>query len=105
MNKYLFIFCVMIIIFLIKYNFFLDTENMDDLVYSITNLLNPIYTYYSLVGDDAYYNNDLLEEENHARELGIQGVPCFIFNKKYVIFGVQNKKKFIAVIKNISNEF
>lgn len=50
-------------------------------------------------------NNHLLEEENHARELGIQGVPCFIFNKKYVIFGVQSKKEFIAVIKNISNEF
>ena len=49
-------------------------------------------------------NKNLLEEENHARELGINGVPCFIINKKYVLFGAQNNDKFKEIFNYIINE-
>lgn len=47
-------------------------------------------------------NENLLNEENQARTLGINGVPCFIFNKSLVINGVQPTENYIHVIKSIS---
>ena len=48
---------------------------------------------------------NLLEEETHARELGIQGVPCFIINKEFVLFGAQDKKNFLDIFHKIKNEY
>ena len=47
-------------------------------------------------------NDNLLAEESHARELGIRGVPCFIINKKFILFGAQDKKNFIDIFNKIS---
>ena len=49
--------------------------------------------------------NNLLAEETHARELGIQGVPCFIINKEFVLFGAQDKKNFLDIFHKIKNEY
>ena len=49
-------------------------------------------------------NLNLLAEERHARELGVKGVPCFIINKEFVLFGAQDKKKFINIFDQINNE-
>ena len=43
----------------------------------------------------------LLAEEVQARKMGIKGVPCFIINKKYVLFGVQEKNRFIDIFNNL----
>ena len=43
----------------------------------------------------------LLEEESKARNMGIKGVPCFIINKEYVMYGVQEKYKFIDIFNNL----
>ena len=42
----------------------------------------------------------LLADENQARTLGVKGVPCFIINKSYVLFGAQDKNKFLNLFKN-----
>ena len=47
----------------------------------------------------------LLAEETHARELGIQGVPCFIINKEIVLFGAQDKKIFLDIFTKLTNEY
>jgi predicted DsbA family dithiol-disulfide isomerase len=39
----------------------------------------------------------LLSEEIQARELGIKGVPCFIINREFVLFGAQDKNKFLDI--------
>ena len=49
--------------------------------------------------------NNLLAEETQARELGIQGVPCFIINKELVLFGAQDKKIFLDIFRTIANEY
>jgi len=46
--------------------------------------------------------NNLLAEESQARDLGINGVPCFIINKEYVLFGAQNTDKFLEIFNNFS---
>jgi predicted DsbA family dithiol-disulfide isomerase len=45
---------------------------------------------------------NLLAEEVHARELGIKAVPCFIINKEFVLFGAQDKKKFLDIFYKVS---
>ena len=44
----------------------------------------------------------LLQEEAQARNMGIKGVPCFIINKQYVLFGAQDKDIFINHFGNIA---
>jgi len=39
----------------------------------------------------------LLNDESQAKSLGVKGVPCFIINKEYVLFGAQDKNKFIEI--------
>ena len=46
-------------------------------------------------------NANLLEEEIQARRMGIKGVPCFIINKEYVLFGVQEKNSFINLFDKL----
>ena len=45
----------------------------------------------------------LLAEESHAKELGVTGVPCFIINKEFVLFGAQEKKNFLEIFNSINN--
>jgi len=35
--------------------------------------------------------------------MGINSVPCFIFNKEYVLSGAQPKESFIKMAKSINN--
>jgi len=45
--------------------------------------------------------NNILKEETQAKKMGITGVPCFIINKEYVLFGAQEKEKFINIFENL----
>ena len=45
---------------------------------------------------------NLLSEEIQARELGIKGVPCFIINREFVLFGAQDKKIFLDIFNKIN---
>jgi predicted DsbA family dithiol-disulfide isomerase len=49
-------------------------------------------------------NENLLAEEAQARQLGIKGVPCFIINKQFVLYGAQDKKIFIDIFNRILND-
>ena len=49
-------------------------------------------------------DENLLAEEKQARKLKIQGVPCFIINREFVLFGAQDKKIFLDIFNNIQNE-
>ena len=48
-------------------------------------------------------NESLLNEENHAKALGVKGVPCFIINKKFVLYGAQTKENFINIFNSITD--
>ena len=47
-------------------------------------------------------NDSLLNEEKQAKNIGINGVPCFIFNKELVVNGAQPTKNFIQIINSIN---
>ena len=48
-------------------------------------------------------NNSLLNEEKQAKNIGIKGVPCFVFNKEIVVNGAQPTKNFIQIINSLNN--
>ena len=48
-------------------------------------------------------NESLLDEERFAKELGVKGVPCFIINKKFVLYGAQNKENFINIFNSTND--
>lgn len=48
---------------------------------------------------------DLVREEDKvARDLGIQGVPCFILERKYAVSGAQDPDVFLQVFDRVQEE-
>ena len=43
-------------------------------------------------------------EDAMARRMGIQGVPCFIFNRKYAVSGAQEPEVFLQVFEALQKE-
>ena len=41
-------------------------------------------------------------EDKQAREMGIQGVPCFVINRKYAISGAQDAAAFLQLFERIA---
>lgn len=48
--------------------------------------------------------DDVKEEMNYYRQLGVTGVPFFIFNQKYAISGAQPAKIFTEIIEKVAKE-
>jgi len=46
-------------------------------------------------------NANLLNEAQQANAIGISGVPCFIFNKEFVINGAQPPDVFKNIINSL----
>lgn len=44
------------------------------------------------------FANDVRSEESQAQELGITGVPAFVFNRKYLVSGAQPVEAFLEVL-------
>ena len=85
------------------YSYFIEGKDIGQLEELITiathNNLDEKETNLYLASDQ--YKANLFAEEIQARKMGIKGVPCFIIDKKYVLFGAQEKDKFIDLIENI----
>jgi len=47
---------------------------------------------------------EVLAEDENARRIGVQGVPCFIFERKYVVSGAQSPEVFQQVFEMIARE-
>ena len=56
-------------------------------------------TYEYLDSDEDKAN--LLKEQEQANNFNIKGVPCFIINKKFVLFGAQNSSNFLSLFEKI----
>ena len=48
-------------------------------------------------------NENLLNEEQQAKKIGINSVPCFIFNKEFVVRGAQPVESFNQIINSLNN--
>ncbi|MFH0767582.1 MAG: DsbA family oxidoreductase [Bacillota bacterium] len=50
------------------------------------------------------YHNQVLAEQHESRQIGVQGVPFFVLNRKYGISGAQQKEYFAQSLNKIWKE-
>jgi predicted DsbA family dithiol-disulfide isomerase len=50
------------------------------------------------------YGNRVREDQELARQIGVQGVPFFVFNEKYAISGAQSQDMFAQVLAKVWEE-
>lgn len=89
------------------YQYFIEGNDIGDLKILIqiakdTKIFDKNIESYILSSED---NQNLFNEEHHAKQIGINGVPCFIFNKQFVVNGAQPKENFIQIINSLKNDF
>ena len=87
----------------IFFNYFIegkDIGNLDTIVEILkqTNLYEDGFEEYLLSKKD---NENLLNEAKQANAIGISGVPCFIFNKEFVVNGAQPSGVFQNIINSL----
>ena len=85
------------------YQYFIEGENIGNLQTLIqiakqTKVYEKDIENYLLSPQD---NENLKNEAKQASAIGITGVPCFIFNKEFVVNGAQSKENFINLINSI----
>ena len=85
------------------FNYFIegkDIGNLDTIIEIVkqTNLYEDGIEQYLLSKKD---NANLLNEAQQANAIGISGVPCFIFNKEFVINGAQPSDVFKNIINSL----
>ena len=54
--------------------------------------------------DTKRFSNRVREDEELARQIGVQGVPFFVFNEKYAVSGAQSQDVFAQVLEKIWEE-
>ncbi len=86
--------------------FFAEGKNLSD-----TNIILESLREAGIQEDDFYSikeNTILLqevrEEEQKGRELGVSGVPFFVFNEKYAVSGAQESNLFLQVFDRLESE-
>jgi predicted DsbA family dithiol-disulfide isomerase len=88
------------------YDYFIegiDIGNLDEIVrIAKQHNIYDKFTYKYIQSNED--NQNLLEEEKQARALGIQGVPCYIINKKFVLFGSQDKISFLDIFIKLTKD-
>ena len=87
----------------IFFNYFIEGKDIGDLdtiieIVKQTNLYEDGIEEYLLSKKD---NANLLNEAQQANAIGISGVPCFIFNKEFVINGAQPSGVFLNIINSL----
>ena len=77
-----------------------NAGNLDTIIEILkqTNLYEDGIEEYLLSKKD---NENLLNEARQANAIGISGVPCFIFNKEFVINGAQPSDVFKNIINSL----
>ena len=90
---------------LLFYKYFIEGEDIGSLdilinVSKDADIFDENIEKYIISKED---NDSLLNEEKQAKKIGINSVPCFIFNKEIVVSGAQPTKNFIQIIDSLNN--
>ena len=54
--------------------------------------------------EENVYAKEVLADQKHAYEIGVQGVPFFVFNNKYAVSGAQQPETFAQVLEKVWDE-
>lgn len=85
-------------------SYFTDGKNIDD-VSTLMELGESIgleaEAIHEILATDMY-SADVQADINEARELGVRGVPFFVFNRKFAVSGAQDSTVFLQALQNAS---
>ena len=54
--------------------------------------------------EENLYANEVLADQERAYQIGVQGVPFFVFNNKYAVSGAQQPETFAEVLEKVWQE-
>lgn len=87
-------------------NFFAEGKNLSDSKIILESLQEVGMTENDLssVKTDEALLKQIYEEEMQGRQLGVSGVPFFVFNEKYAVSGAQESNLFLQVFDRLEQE-
>ena len=83
-----------------------DGKNVDDL-YTLTNLGLEIGLNSEEINEVLYsnaYAKEVKEDIEMAQNIGVQGVPFFVFDNKYAVSGAQHVETFVKTLEKVWDE-
>jgi len=85
--------------------YFIEGENIDDIptLIKLSNEIGLTNVAETLRSDN--YSDEVKRDLLESKQIGIQGVPFFVFNRKYGISGAQESKVFAEAIEQSFKEW
>ena len=85
---------------------FIESKNIDDIDFLITTGVAVGLEEQEVreVMNSNAYADDVKQDQKEAVELGVQGVPFFVFDRKYSISGAQPKEAFLETLNKVFEE-
>ncbi len=87
--------------------YFTDGKNIDDAA-TLTEIAGSVGLDTELLGKamggEAYFQ-DVVMDIQEARNIGVRGVPFFVFNRKYAVSGAQESDAFLDVLEKSYGEW
>ena len=81
----------------------IDTADIAELVRLAKDTgLDPVQA--RKVLEENLYVKEVLQDQQEAAELGVQGVPFYVFNRKYAVSGAQPSEVFAQVLNKVLQE-
>ncbi len=81
----------------------IDTADVNELVRLAQEIgLDDIHA--RKVLEENLYASEVLQDQQEAAELGVQGVPFYVFNRKYAVSGAQPSETFAQVLQKVWEE-
>ncbi|MBC7744785.1 MAG: DsbA family oxidoreductase [Flavobacterium sp.] len=80
--------------------YFIEGKDIDDkevLIEAASTIGLPVTETRDVLNSDAYAD-DVKKDELEAQEIGVRGVPFFVFNDKFAISGAQSPEAFLQVL-------
>lgn len=84
---------------------FLESKNIDDLQVLLQTAISiglDEKEAKAVLESDAF-SYEVKQDELHARNIGVSGVPFFVFNNKYAVSGAQPSEIFLQTLKKANN--
>jgi len=85
--------------------YFIEGRNIDDIptLIELSNEIGLTYVEKTLHSDN--YSDEVKRDILESKQIGIQGVPFFVFNRKYGVSGAQESKVFAEAIEQSFKEW
>lgn len=87
--------------------YFIDGKNIDDLtvLQEIGNALGLSPEQVTDVFKSDMYSDEVERDIYESRQIGVQGVPFFVFNNRYGVSGAQDAEVFLKTLQKAYEEF